>query len=118
MFSRTTIASSTTNPVEIVSAMRERLSRLYPKRYMTPKEGEDDQDHEQDRDQERQLDVPQRRPDRGRPVEDDRELDRRRDGGRELRDQGADAIDRLNDVRRRLPIDDQQHRRLAVHQPR
>src|SRR2546430_7378320 len=32
----------------------------------TPQEGEDDQDHEQDRGQERQLDVPQRRPDRDR----------------------------------------------------
>src|SRR5207302_440729 len=79
---------------------------------------EDDQDHEQDRDQERQLDIPQRRPDRGRPVEDDREPDRRRDDGRELRDQAADAIDRLDDVRRRLPEYDQQHGRLAVHQPR
>ena len=84
----------------------------------TPQEGEDDQDHEQDRDQERQLDIPQRRPDRGRPVEDDREPDRRRDGGRELRDLAADAIDRLDDVRGRLPEHDQQHGRLAVHQPR
>ena len=37
MFSIITIASSTTKPVEIVSAMSERLSRLYPSRYMTPK---------------------------------------------------------------------------------
>jgi hypothetical protein len=37
MFSITTIASSTTKPVEMVSAMSERLSRLYPIRYMTPK---------------------------------------------------------------------------------
>ena len=37
IFSRTTIASSTTKPVAIVRAMRERLSRLYPQRYMTPK---------------------------------------------------------------------------------
>src|ERR1700751_1086760 len=34
-FSMTTIASSTTNPVEMVSAINERLSMLYPKRYMT-----------------------------------------------------------------------------------
>ena len=37
MFSMTTIASSTTNPVQIVSAISERLSRLYPSRYMMPK---------------------------------------------------------------------------------
>ena len=35
MFSIITIASSTTKPVEIVSAISERLSRLYPSRYMT-----------------------------------------------------------------------------------
>ena len=35
MFSITTIASSTTNPVEIVSAISDRLSRLYPHRYIT-----------------------------------------------------------------------------------
>src|ERR1700688_3628273 len=33
----TTMASSTTNPVEMVRAMRERLSMEYPSRYMTPK---------------------------------------------------------------------------------
>ncbi len=37
MFSSTTMASSTTNPVEMASAIRERLSRLYPSRYITPK---------------------------------------------------------------------------------
>src|SRR6185295_11712166 len=36
MFSITTIASSTTNPVEIARAMRERLSTLYPSMYITP----------------------------------------------------------------------------------
>src|ERR1700689_4412308 len=36
MFSSTTIASSTTNPVEIASAISDRLSRLYPSRYITP----------------------------------------------------------------------------------
>src|SRR5580693_610539 len=34
MFSITTIASSTTNPVEMVSAISDRLSTLYPTRYM------------------------------------------------------------------------------------
>src|SRR5215831_14838052 len=36
MFSNTTIASSTTNPVEMARAIRDRLSRLYPSRYITP----------------------------------------------------------------------------------
>ena len=36
MFSMTTMASSTTKPVEMVRAMRDKLSRLYPKRYITP----------------------------------------------------------------------------------
>ena len=35
MFSSTTIASSTTKPTASVSAMSERLSRLYPSRYIT-----------------------------------------------------------------------------------
>ena len=34
MFSRTTIASSTTNPTDNVSAMRDRLSMLYPRTYI------------------------------------------------------------------------------------
>src|ERR1700731_4112308 len=37
MFSIITMASSTTNPVEMVNAMSERLSRLYPDRYIMPK---------------------------------------------------------------------------------
>src|ERR1039458_5166410 len=36
MFSITTMASSTTNPVAMVSAISERLSRVYPIRYMAP----------------------------------------------------------------------------------
>src|SRR5215469_5012589 len=36
MFSSTTIASSTTNPVEMARAIRDKLSRLYPSRYITP----------------------------------------------------------------------------------
>ena len=37
MFSSTTIASSTTKPTARVSAMSDRLSRLYPSRYITAK---------------------------------------------------------------------------------
>ena len=36
MFSIITMASSTTKPVEIVSAISERLSSEYPSRYITP----------------------------------------------------------------------------------
>src|SRR5207244_9974190 len=37
MFSMTTIAAATTKPVETASAIRERLSTLYPSRYITAK---------------------------------------------------------------------------------
>ncbi len=37
MFSIMTMASSTTNPVEMVSAISERLFSEYPHRYITPK---------------------------------------------------------------------------------
>src|ERR1019366_9442186 len=37
MFSITTIASSTTKPVDTVSAINDRLSRVYPNRYITAK---------------------------------------------------------------------------------
>src|SRR6266436_3034048 len=37
MFSITTMASSTTKPVEMVRAMRERLSMVYPAKYIIPK---------------------------------------------------------------------------------
>src|SRR5271169_1609362 len=36
MFSIMTMASSTTNPVEIVSAISDKLSKLYPSKYITP----------------------------------------------------------------------------------
>src|SRR5579871_2733139 len=36
MFSMTTMASSTTKPVEMVRAINERLSIVYPTRYITP----------------------------------------------------------------------------------
>src|ERR1035437_4189610 len=37
MFSIITMASSTTNPVEMVKAIKLKLFRLYPSRYITPK---------------------------------------------------------------------------------
>jgi len=41
VFQSWTMASSTTKPVEIVSAMRERLFKLKLSRYMTPKGADD-----------------------------------------------------------------------------
>ena len=78
MFSITTIASSTTNPVAIARAIRERLSRLYPARYITlnvpmsetgygdarnhcrpdiSQKDENDKNDEDDRETERDLDI-------------------------------------------------------------
>src|SRR5262245_26809284 len=37
MFSMTTMASSTTKPVDIANAIRDKLSTLYPSKYITPK---------------------------------------------------------------------------------
>ena len=92
IFSITTIASSTTKPVATVSAMSDKLSRLYPNRYMTPKvptnetgtamlgmnvapeiaqEQEHDQDHQRDGNDERELHVGDRSPDRGRTIHAD-----------------------------------------------
>ena len=88
----TTIASSTTKPVQIVSAISERLSRLYPNRYMMPnvpisesgtttpgikrgaqitQEQEHHHDHQRDRNQHRELDVVHRGADGGGAVHDD-----------------------------------------------
>ncbi len=44
MFSSTTMASSTTNPVATVSAISEKMLRLYPSRYMTAKVATSDTD--------------------------------------------------------------------------
>src|SRR6201999_1468244 len=44
MFSSTTMASSTTNPVATVSAIREKMLRLYPSRYITAKVATSDTD--------------------------------------------------------------------------
>ena len=85
MFSITTIASSTTNPVQIARAISERLSRLYSKRYITPnvpmmdsgtailgmivaqalrKNMKNNHHHERDRQQQREFDIIDGRPNR------------------------------------------------------
>ena len=110
MFSTTTMASSTTNPVAIVRAIRLRLSRLYPSRYMTAnvptsdtgtatlgisvarqsrRKTEHDGDHQPDRDQQRDFDVADAGPDGRRAVHADRQRHGGRDAGPQLRQQGG-----------------------------
>ena len=97
MFSTTTMASSTTKPTAIVSAISETLSRLKWRRYIAAKEPssasgtvtagnerrpeiaqeqQDHQHHQADRERQRELDVLDRSPDRGRAVLDGLDLDR------------------------------------------
>ena len=89
MFSITTMASSTTKPVEIVSAISERLSMLKPNRYITAKvpisedgngdggnergspvaqKDEDDKNHQDDGENERALHIADRGADGGGAV--------------------------------------------------
>ena len=77
-------------------------------------ENEDDEDDERDRDRERQLDVLYGRADGPGRVDNDVQFHRRRNRGLHLRQDRADPVDGLDDVRARLPEDDQDDRRLAV----
>ena len=95
MFSIMTIASSTTKPVEIVKAIRERLLRLYPSRYITPnvptndngtailgmivadesaQEEKDHHDHQRHRQHQLKLHVFDRGPNGDGSVSQDRDL--------------------------------------------
>ena len=135
MFSSTTMASSTTNPVATVSAISEKMLRLYPSRYMTAKVATSDTDiattgasvaraaaqerkhHEDDQnhgDDQRDLDVAQRGPDRDRAVDREIDVDRGRDRCAQLRHQRLHAVDHPDDVGARLPVDDHHDRPLAV----
>jgi hypothetical protein len=137
MFSSTTMASSTTKPVAMVSAISDRLSRLKPARYMTAKvpasdtgtatlgmsvaravaqEQEHHQDHQPHGDHQRALDLAQRGADGGCAVHhhvqvDGRGIDARSSGSRRAPDH------RFDDVGAGLLEHHQQHRRLAVGQP-
>ena len=135
MFSSTTIASSTTKPVAIVSAISERLLRLKPARYMAPKVPTSDtgtatvgisvaRPLRRNRNTTRITSTTAMTSVRSTSRSDARIVgvrsiatprsivggDRRAQHGQ----QRLDAVDRLDDVGVRLPVDDQQHRRLAV----
>src|SRR5437773_4523641 len=94
MFSITTMASSTTKPVEMVSAIKDKLSTLYPSKYMTAKvpiketgtatpgmmvahpvtqKCKDNQNHQSDRNHQRYFNVFHRSADRCRTVHHDRQ---------------------------------------------
>ena len=132
MFSIMTMASSTTKPVEMVRAIRDRLFRLKPSRYMTPKvptresgtatlgmmvagevaqEQEDHQHHQDHGQHQLELHVSDGGADGGGAVGEHRDLDRGRQGALQLRQQLFDAVDDLDDVGARLALDVDDHRR-------
>ena len=137
MFSIITMASSTTNPVEMVSAISERLSRLKPTSFMMPnvpisvsgsatlgndrrpelaQEDEDHHDHQHHRQHQRELHVPHRGADGFRAVgQDGRSSPRAAIVARSLRQQRFHAVGGLDDVRAGLALDVHDDRGLAVH---
>ena len=82
----------------------------------TPQEDEDDEDDQDDCQTERPLDVGDRRPNRGRPIDGGIEIDRGRQQRPELRQQGLDPIDGVDDVRAGLAEHLELHGRFAVGQ--
>ena len=136
MFSIITIASSTTNPVEIVSAINVRLLRLNPMRYMAPnvptsdngtaaagmigrrqrpQEQKNDHDHERDGEHQFELHVTNRRTNGRGAIGQHRHLDGGGQRTLQLRQELLDAVCHLNDIRTRLPLDIDEHGRRLVH---
>ena len=116
IFSITTMASSTTKPVEMVMAISERLSRLYPNRYITAnvptsetgtatagnergaavaQKDEHHDDDQADGNQQRPLDVTDRGADGGGAIQNDGGIDAERNGCLDERKLRAYAIDRV-----------------------
>ncbi len=131
-----TMASSTTKPVAMVRAIRVRLFRLKPKRYMTPKvptretgtatlgmmvagevaqEQEDDHDHQDHGQHQLELHVFDGAADGGGAVGQHGDVHRRRQGALQLGQQLLDAVDDLDDVGAGLALDVDDHRRGVVH---
>nr|WP_237567274.1 hypothetical protein [Burkholderia pseudomallei] len=79
-------------------------------------EQEHDHHDEAHRDDERVLGVGERRADRARAVEHRRDLDVGGQRGRQLRQRGLHALDRVDDVRAGRAVQDHEHRALAVHE--
>ena len=119
MFSITTMASSTTKPVEMVSAISDRLSRLKPTRYITAnvpisetgtatvgisvarglrRNRKTTRDHQADGDDERALHVLDRCADGGGAIEHDGDIDPRRQRSFDRRQLAADLFHGLDDV--------------------
>jgi hypothetical protein len=119
MFSIITMASSTTNPVPIVKAISDRLSRLNPEKYITPKlvisdsdqrraQGAQEQQHDQ-RDQhhaqhQRELDVMHRRADGDGAVADHGQRHAGRDRALQFGNFRADLAHHLDHVGAGLPL--------------
>ena len=135
MFSIITIASSTTNPVEMVSAINERLSRLKPARYMMPNVPMSEsgnatlvmtvaQSFRRNRNITMTTSATVSSSVNCTSCTDARIVSVRSartstwtDGGnraRQMRKQLLHAIDRLNDVRAGLPLNVEQHGRLLA----
>ncbi len=119
MFSTTTMASSTTKPTAMVSAISDRLSREKFIRYIAAnepasasgtvtlgmsvaqqiaQEQKDHHHHEADGEYQREFDVDHRGADGRGAVENGVDLDRRRDARGELRQLGLDPVDDVDDV--------------------
>ena len=135
MFSSTTIASSTTKPVAIVSAINDRLSRLKPSRYIAPnvpmietgtatlgmsggaqiaKEQEHDEGDQGDRDDQRAFGVGSEVRIVVRAVQRDGQVDIAGQRGGHARQLRLHRVDGLDDVGAGLAVENDQHRGLAV----
>src|ERR1700730_5689408 len=106
MFSIITIASSTTNPVEIVSAISERLSRLKPTRYMATKVPTSDNDADKrHRQRQFELDIGHGSANGRRAVAQHVDVNRGGEVRHDRRQQTFDRVDDLDHVRPRLAAD-------------
>ena len=134
MFSIITIASSTTKPVAMVSAISDRLSSEKPQNHITPNVpisdsgsatpamngradgAQEDQHHQHDQadlQDQRELHVAHRGADRLGAVGDDGEADAGRDRALQARQLGADALHGLRYVGAGLALDVDHDRGLA-----
>ena len=83
-----------------------------------PQEDKYHQNYQSDRDDQRAFHVIHRRADSCCLVQHDREIDRRRDRGFQLRHSCADAVNCVDDIRARLAEDDDQSARFSICQSR
>ena len=138
MFSSTTIASSTTKPVATVSAINDRLSRVYPSRYMAAKvpametgtatagisvaralrrNRKTTPVTRPTATSKRHFGVVQTGADRNRAVHGGEQVDVPRHGRQQMRDRRLHAVHGIDDVGAGLAKHDRQNRRLALRNP-